>query len=286
MKKKTFSILLTFMTLVPFLSAKEPERSGALTVISYNIRNGESEDGTNSWEYRFPASAMMIDDQAPDIFGLQEAYDYQVKYLSEYTDGYKSIGVGRENGKKKGKEGGEHMEIFYKTKNISLLKWGTFWLAETPDKPVLGWDAACKRTATWALMKDKRTGKKFFYVNTHLDHVGREAQEKGLALILERIASMNPDGVPMVLTGDFNVTPDDKILTGLNSKMKSARDYAVKSDRGGTFNDWGREKTVKAIDYIYFSGFSSCPVFEVIRKSYMERNFISDHFPVKAVLVF
>ena len=55
-----------------------------LSVISYNIRNGEAKDGTNSWQYRFPASAMMIMDQMPDIFGVQEAYDYQVRYLDEF----------------------------------------------------------------------------------------------------------------------------------------------------------------------------------------------------------
>ena len=70
------SILLTGMS----LSAKAT-KPAQLTVISYNIRYGEAQDGLNSWKYRYPASAMMIQDQAPDIFGLQEAYDYQKNYL-------------------------------------------------------------------------------------------------------------------------------------------------------------------------------------------------------------
>ena len=114
-----------------------------ITVISYNIRNGEANDGTNSWQYRYPTSAMMIMDQKPDIFGIQEAYDYQVAYLKEYCEGYKCVGVGREDGK----HDGEHMSIFYNSKTVKLLKWGTYWLSETPDKPSLGWDAACRRTA-------------------------------------------------------------------------------------------------------------------------------------------
>jgi endonuclease/exonuclease/phosphatase family metal-dependent hydrolase len=282
--KKKILLITALMALVPVFSfAKEPSQ---LTVISYNIRQGIAEDGTNSWEYRFPCSAMMIEDQKPDIFGLQEAYDFQVRYLKEYTKGYKCVGVGRENGKAKGEESGEHMEIFYNKQNIKLLKWGTYWLSETPDEPSLGWDGACKRTATWALMKDKRSGQKFYYVNTHLDHVGREAQKNGLALIVSRIGEMNPNGLPTVLTGDFNVTPDDEILSDLNTKMKSAREYAVKTDKGQTFNGWGYEKENKAIDYIYYKGFSSCPVFEVIRKPYMDHTYISDHYPVKATLVF
>ena len=256
------------------------DKSGEITVISYNIRMGAAKDGTNSWEYRYPASAMMITDQAPDVFGVQEAYDYQVKYLNDYCKGYKSVGVGRENGKTKG----EHMSIFYNTKNISRLKWGTYWLSETPETPSMGWDAACKRTATWTLMKDKRTGRKFYYVNTHLDHVGKEAQKNGLKLIVERIKAMNKEGYPMILTGDFNVTPDNPVLEDLDKMMISARKSAVKTDNGDTFNGWGKSKGV--IDYIYYSGFSTCTTFEVIRKPYMERTYISDHYPVKATLIF
>lgn len=275
-------ILLILAVLLPLSSAAKPKGPVQISVISYNIRMGEADDGTNSWQYRYPASAMMIADQKPDLFGLQEAYDYQVKYMKEFTKGYKTVGVGREDGKHEG----EHMSIFYNTKTLKLLKWGTFWLSETPEKPSLGWDAACRRTATWALLQHKESGRKFYYVNTHLDHVGEEAQRKGLELIVERIAQINPEGFPMILSGDFNVTPDNAVLTGLDARMKSARRFAAQTDNGTTFHDWGRRKEPTLIDHIYFSGFSSCPQFEVITKPYMDRKFISDHYPVKALLVF
>lgn len=265
------------MTVSLSASAGTPDE---ISVISFNIRNGEANDGTNSWQYRYPASAMMINDQKPDIFGVQEAYDYQVKYLAEYCDGYKCIGVGREDGKHEG----EHMDIFYNTKTVKLLKWGTYWLSETPDKPSKGWDAACRRTATWALMKDKKNGRKFYYVNTHLDHVGPVAQKNGLALIVSRIKAMNKEGYPMILTGDFNVEPSNPVLSDLDKMMTSARNSAVKTDKGDTFNGWGKGSGV--IDHIYYSGFSACTLFERIMKPYMDRTFISDHYPVRAVLVF
>ena len=148
--------MAVLMILPAGMSARK--KSSDIKVISYNIRLGVAKDGTNSWEYRYPASAMMINDQKPDIFGLQEAYDFQVKYLEEYCEDYKSVGVGREDGKHEG----EHMSIFYNKKTTKLLKWGTFWLSETPDKPSMGWDAACFRTATWALLKDKASGKKYY----------------------------------------------------------------------------------------------------------------------------
>ena len=273
MKKLFLTALLLLSTLLG--SAQ------SLTVVSYNIRLGEAKDGTNSWPFRYAASQEMVMDQLPDIMGLQEAFLYQAAYLKEFCKGYKYVGVGRENGKKEG----EIMAIFYRKETVKLLKWGTFWLSETPKKPSMGWDAACKRTATWALMKDKRTGKKFYYVNTHLDHVGWEAREKGLQLIVDRIAEMNKGNLPVVLTGDFNMTPERKEFAPLNRVMASARETAYKTDHLATFHGWGKEDT-QIIDYIFYSGFSSCVEYETIRKSYADRKFISDHYPIKAVLVF
>lgn len=281
--KKTLFIIVLACLLAPILQAGKPKTPSQITILSYNIRHGEAQDGTNAWVLRYPASAMMIEDQKPDVFGLQEALSYQVQYMQEYTTDYKHVGVGRDNGKKEG----EYMAVFYNTNTIKLLKWGTFWLSDTPDEPSVGWDAACKRTATWTLMQDKNSGKKFYYVNTHLDHIGKEAREKGLSLILEKMAQMNTDGLPVVLGGDFNMTSDDPAMAEVNRKMKSARLQAPRSDMGYTFNDWGkRQEGEQPIDHIYYTGFSSCPVFEVIRKEYYGRKFISDHFPIKATLIF
>lgn len=279
--KKFALVLLAALTVLPqTVSGKKVTGPDTLSVISFNIRMGEGKDGTNSWQYRCPATIYMLRDKQPDIFGLQEAYDYQVLFIRENMLDYKSVGVGREDGKHKG----EHMSIFYNKKKISLLKWGTFWLSETPEKPSMGWDAACFRTATWALMKDKRSGHKFYYVNTHLDHVGKTAQREGLALIVERIRAINPDGYPMVLTGDFNVESSDPVLTDLNKMMKDARVTAERTDSLNSFNGWGKSSSV--IDYIYYSGFSSCPKFETVQKKYGDFPFISDHYPVRAVLIF
>lgn len=279
--KKFVLILAAALSLVPWISsAKKVSGPDTLSVISFNIRMGEGKDGTNSWQFRCPATIYMLRDKQPDIFGLQEAYDYQVLFIRENMLDYKSVGVGREDGKHEG----EHMSIFYNKKKISLLKWGTFWLSETPEKPSIGWDAACFRTATWALMKDKRSGHKFYYVNTHLDHVGKTAQKEGLALIVERIREINPEGFPMVLTGDFNVESNDPVLTDLNKMMKDARVSAERTDSLNSFNGWGKSSSI--IDYIYYSGFSSCPKFETVQKKYGDFPFISDHYPVRAVLIF
>lgn len=273
------SIAAVSMMLLPQSAKAQAEE---LKVMSYNIRLGSGQDGTNSWRFRAPVTLEMLKDQAPDVFGVQEALDYQVALIEEYADDYDCVGVGREDGRKKG----EHMSIFWNKKTIKLLKWGTFWLSETPDKPSKGWDAVCYRTATWALMKDKRTGKKFYFVNTHLDHVGKEAQKNGLALIVDKIAEINPDGLPMVLTGDFNVKPDNPALIDLDARMKCTRKIAARTDNHHTFNGWGKASKDMVIDYIYISGFSSCPEYQTVTKKYLDRTFVSDHYPIIARLLF
>ena len=282
MRKFTL-IVAAMLVMLPFVSsAQKQTKDHDLKVMSYNIRMGAAKDGTNSWEYRYPATALMLEDQKPDVFGVQEAFNYQIRFIEDNFMDYDCVGVGRDDGKQKG----EFMSIFWNKKTVKMIKWGTFWLSETPDKPSMGWDAACKRTATWALMKDKKTGKQFYFVNTHLDHRGAEAQRKGLELIVERIAQINPKGYPMVLTGDFNVKPDNAALKDLDTKMQSARKIAPRTDNHPTFNNWGKIKPDMVIDYIYVSGFSACPEYHTVTEKYGTWKYVSDHYPIYAKLIF
>lgn len=257
-------------------------KSSELKVMSYNVRLEHMGDGDNAWPNRKEATIEMLETIKPDVFGVQEALPQQVKYISEQAPLYKNVGVGRDDGVAKG----EFMSIFWNTEVIEMIEWGTYWLSETPDEPSYGWDAACRRTATWALMKDKRNGKQFYFVNTHLDHKGVEARKNGLKMVLDRIAAMNPDGYPMVLTGDFNVTPDDECLVDLDKRMDSARKIAKVTDTKSSFNGWGKftPEDSYLIDYIYVSGFKAVPQFRTITETFAGKPYISDHYPIMSVL--
>ena len=276
---KRFFLILTAAVLLPLALSVKGEREG-IVAMSYNIRYGTAEDGTNSWQYRYPASAMMLDDLRPDVVGLQEALYDQVQYLVMTLDKtYKSVGVGRDDGKKEG----EIMALLYNFKTTKLMKWGTFWLSDTPDTPSRGWDGACNRCATWAVLKDKATGRKYFVVNTHIDHVGAEAQEKGVKLVVDKVAELNKENLPVIVTGDFNMEVSDGKLDPMKAGFQNARSSAVVTDDHFSYNGWGRSQST--IDYVWYKGFT-CTRFETVTKPYYDRTFISDHFPVKAVLVF
>ena len=224
-----------------------------LKVMTYNIRYATSKDGPNAWNNRKEASVAMIADQQPDVFAMQEVL-------------------------------GEHTTVHWNTNTLNMLDWGTLWLSETPEKPSLGWDAWHPRTFTWVLLEKKDSGKKFYFVNVHLDHAGGQAQRNGLALVKKMVYEMNTEGYPVVITGDFNVTPDNPIVGDFNSVMKNAKQHAESVDTAESFNQWGER--FLTLDYVFYDGFSKCHSYDVVTEKYEGKEWISDHFPVTAVLTF
>ena len=277
--KKVFSFALTALCAAFSLNSCG-QAPATLKVVSYNIRMLPADDGDNSWEFRKEATPAMIKSVAPDVFGVQEAFKQQELYILENCKDYKSVGVGRDDGVDKG----ERMSIFWNDKTVKMKEWGTFWLSETPDVPSKGWDAACRRTATWGFFQLKKSGKEFFYVNTHLDHRGQAARREGLAMIREQIARRNPRQLPMIVTGDFNIRQSDSLIVDFSKVMKNARVTAEQTDSLGTFHGWGKTSTI--IDYVFYDGFAACKSYKTLTDSYAGKPYISDHYPIVAVLEF
>lgn len=273
-------IRIIVFCLVSIVTASCGQSSKAIKIMSFNVRYGTADDGENSWENRKDAAAEMILDQKPALFGVQEALDFQIEDILERCPAYKCVGVGREDGLLSG----EHLSVFYDTGRLVLKDWGTYWLSETPDVPSKGWDAKCKRTATWLLLYDTKAGESFYIVNTHLDHKGVEARVMGLGLITGRIGSMNTENRPMILMGDMNVHPGNPSLDVLRPIMHDAWTNAKKTNPGPTWHDFGKKNEGTPIDYIFYSGFNKCECMLRIQKSYGGVPFVSDHYPVMAVL--
>lgn len=274
-------ILLCVMSLAAVLGITSCSKGkNQIKVMSFNVLVSPN-DNSNNWGQRKIASLNMLNEEKPTIFGLQEALLHQVNFLAENLPQYDWVGVGREDGA----SGGEYMAIFYLKDEVELLDSGTFWLSETPDTPSKGWDAACKRTCTWTKLKMKKTGTEFAYLNTHLDHVGKEAQREGLALIVERCAQIVPKGMTAFVTADFNATSDDSIFEPLKVDMLDARETAPETDRRGTYNAFSNDnKPEWVIDHIFYRG-AEAHTFRVVDE-YYGAPYISDHYPVVMTATF
>lgn len=130
-------------------------------------------------------------------------------------------------------------------------------------------------------LRDKTSGKSFFYFNTHLDHQGRQAREEGIKLLVEIVGKV-AGKAPAILGGDFNSPTDSPIFRPLVRFMKSARDKAPESDNEGTFNGFGTAPDTIVIDHIYFRGKLRCLQFRTLKGDY-GAPYISDHYPIEMV---
>lgn len=257
-------------------------KSQNLDVMTYNIRLDLASDGENVWENRkdFLTSEVLF--YSPDVLSVQEARPNQMDCLKTVLKNYKAIGLGRD-----GKDTGEHSSIFYNTKKLKVEKAATFWLSETPSQVSKSWDAAYPRICTYGLFTILENNQQVWIFNTHLDHVGERARLKGMALILKKIDEVNTKNFPVVLTGDFNVEPNDILITTLKQKMKDSKDMAkVILGPNGTFNNFVYDKpATRRIDYIMLSKSDNIEVEKYgVLTSSINSKYPSDHFPVFVTL--
>jgi endonuclease/exonuclease/phosphatase family metal-dependent hydrolase len=250
-----------------------------MNIVSFNIRYNNPEDGINSWPNRIEMVSSLLKFHDADIFGLQEALYEQITDIEKELNGFEWFGVGRDDGIKEG----EFSPIFYNKSKFILVKNGHFWLSENCDEPGLGWDAACNRLVTWGRFQSKVTGKQFLVFNTHFDHRGNEARKNSAFLIRDKIKEIsNNQGLPIILTGDFNLLPESEPIGLIKTFMQDSREISETLPYGpvGTFTsfDWNAPME-KRIDYIFVQGGIKVLKYAVLTDA-KEQRFPSDHLPV------
>ena len=255
----------------------------SLSVMTFNMRYDNPEDGQNNWRFRRERVAGVIKAQEVDVLGTQELLSNQFNYLSGLLTGYQGVGVGRLDGA----ESGEYCAVFFRKDRFTLLDSGTFWLSETPEVVgSLGWDGACERIATWVVLRD-RDGRELFFIDTHLDHVGQVARDEGVSLLMKRIETLS-GGRPVILTGDFNSEPGSSVVAHVQKDGVLRDAKAIAAQRSGTdwsFSDFGQipEAERPLLDYIFVSGDIEAVRYEVLPDIF-DGGYVSDHAPVMAVV--
>lgn len=250
-----------------------------INVMSFNIRYNTPNDGINAWPNRIEMVNGLFNFYEPGIFGLQEALYGQIQDIQKGLPDYKWFGVGRDDGDK----AGEFIPIFYNTKKFILIESGHFWLSENCEKPGLGWDAACNRITTWGKFQSKVTGKQFFVFNTHFDHMGVEARKNSAKLIHDKVNEFTAhSGMPVILTGDFNLTPETEPIAMIKKYLSDSREISEEAPYGpiGTYNGFkpGSEGQNR-IDYIFVNDKVKVLKYAVISDTNENRS-PSDHLPV------
>jgi len=266
-------------------TAPAPGDGEALRVMTFNIRFDNPADGEDGWANRRAKVASMIRFHGADVVGLQEALRNQIADLEAALPQFGWFGTGRS-----AQRDGEHCAVLYRRDRLEVLAESTFWLSETPEVAgSQGWDAALPRIVTWGKLRDRRAGAVFHLFNTHLDHRGEAARRESARLLLRKVAEIaGPDG-PVVVTGDFNATPDSepyRILTtgeGARGALVDAM-HASSCPHHGPTSSWNGFKAIepgRRIDFILVR-----PPVAVLQHGILsdtfDGRFPSDHLPVMA----
>ena len=208
-----------------------------IRVGTYNIRLSASDKGTpNAWEERKADLVALVRSLDLDAFGAQEVCPDQAAYLREQLPEFEFVGDHRGADR----VSDEASPVFYRRDRFDAEKSGTFWLSETPDVPgVKGWGAQCPRVCSYLVLKDKATGRRFCFANTHTDHVSALAREKGMLLVIDRMKEFG-NGAPVIFTGDHNCRETEAPAIAVSALLKNAL-YETKTPPTGpwrTYNGW------------------------------------------------
>ncbi len=283
MKYTTFLFCVCSIFLLSSCKNQPVQNVQPLEVMTFNVRLDAPSDSANNWKYRKDNVCKMITYYQPDLLGMQEVCHNQMEDLKQGLPQYTTLGVGRDDGK----EAGEYCPIFFKTDRFTLVKHGNFSLSEHPETiGIKGWDASYNRITTWAILQEKRNGKKFVYFNTHLDNDGKTARKEGVQLILNKIKEIAPH-MPAVITGDFNCEPDEEPLQILEKggMQNTSKTTGIVYGPTWSFHDFGRlplnERVL--IDYIFVTDGTKVDRYRVVQDT-PDSGFLSDHCPVLANL--
>lgn len=272
------ALLLAACAHVPAESAS----AAPIRAMTFNIRLDVASDGANAWPRRKEMVEAVIRHEGPDLLGMQEVLLHQKQYLEAELTGYTFIGVGRDDGA----EAGEFSPLGWRSDRFAMVDSGTFWLSPTPEVAgSKGWDAALPRIATWAVLRDRRSGETIRVLNTHFDHVGTAARANAARMIAEWVAA---GGTPAIVMGDFNVNPGSETYRVLantaQSGLSDARTISSTPPYGppGTFTGFDIMAAAEGpIDHIFVTGGFSVKRYAVVTQHW-EGRLPSDHYPVVA----
>ncbi len=255
-------------------------------VMTYNIRLDTPADGPNRWDLRRDLLVAQLHLLRPDILGLQEVVPGQLADLAAALPGHARIGSGRDGHG----AGGEASPLFISRAAFAVRTHGQFWLSPTPEKTSRGWDAAFPRIVTFAHLRRRSDGARVLALNTHWDHVGKQARLESARQIARWLAANRQRGEAVVVLGDFNAELAEPSVQALlaEGKLTDARTAAGRHAQG-TAISFNAFKAIPAsgsvIDHVLID-----PAIRVRRWHLLAEHFdgrvASDHFPVIADLSF
>ena len=190
--------------------------------------------------------ASILKEENADFVGLQEVVYPQLNDLIASLERYDHL-CGRKDGKTKG----EYSPIFYKKEKFKVLKSNTFGcpkpLTQSPKVGMPLWNVS----VLMGIPKPNNLRENMGF-NTHFDHRGEKARINSVDLLVKKVNLLNSENLPVIITGDFNLTPDQAPIQKMQFHFTDVQKNLPESDpQYGTSNGFDTEKIRKKELIIY-----------------------------------
>ena len=196
-------------------------------ICNYNIRyyNGSGNSAIH-WPNRKEKVFEMIRRHEMDVCGIEEITKYQSPdFISTLTE-YEYVGYGRDNGKENSAgASGEQTGIIYKKDRYVKMDQGRFFLSKTPYKVSKVSNSDFNRLVAWIKLKDRTSGKEFFFFSTHFNHnytaVKVQVRTDQAEIAINEVPKIAGD-LPYFFAGDFNCEITEPAYEMLSTRWTDA----------------------------------------------------------------
>lgn len=216
----SLKIVFFNLIIICFLTSNIIAETDKIVVLSYNIKNnfGFVAPGS-SWELRKNGLLPnVIQPNNPDIIGFQEVFDTDSEGNTPKSDLVNMLNNIGYNNYTCNSTSTDYNQIFYKSNRFDLIKKGVFWFSETPNVWESTWlsNDMWASLASWIILHDKQTLKRYFILNTHITERGIGYSDihfiQDVNVIRDEIDRLS-ENYPIILLGDYNSTWNDDVMT-------------------------------------------------------------------------
>ncbi|MDX9690934.1 MAG: endonuclease/exonuclease/phosphatase family protein [Acholeplasmataceae bacterium] len=245
-----------------------------INVMSFNIRIDVPVDGKHAWPYREKHVLSFINQEKPDLLGIQEAGPHMVLALRKHLIDYDLFVEPRD-------EKGESTPVLIKKGIFKIIDVKTIWLTETPSVKSSIEGSNHPRIATYVILETKNKEIIHFF-NTHLDYTGDHVTLRQVKHLYNYILQIEEKYKgKTIICGDFNSYPNTQTIQFLNKFYQSC--YQDSSKASLTFHGFSNQTEGEPIDYILFSKQLKLDKF-TIHEHRLEDQYLSDHYPISTTL--
>lgn len=219
-------------------AARKKKKSFTTKVMTFNLLGSQHTGATGTrpdWapgRVRSEWASSLIDTRNGSLVGVQEIQPDQVTSLDTATDGKYTIWPGTSMG-----YAGAPQSVMWRTS-----EWAAVW----KDTITIPFMRTQPRPQPVVRLRNRASGQELYWINAHFSPGKMEDdRRKATAIVIKTIRKLQKDGLPILLTGDFN--DHNRVFCQVTAKTK------LRAALGGSNNGSCKPPAGRRVDWIFGS---------------------------------